>query len=374
MNHSVLFVDDNPVILKAVQIAFAKESYAIFVAESGEQGLVIAEKERPSVIVADLRMPGMNGIEFLHQARAIYDDWIGIIFSAHSDLDSIVAAVNDEVVWRYIIKPWADGRELVMAVNNAIQYLEAKKAKIHAEEVSSRSKHLAALGRLSSGIAHQFNNINVCIIGYAEMAKMKENALPPNILEYLEIITKSARRATEIINDLQNFSNYSSNKFSPHNISEVAKDAISMLQKELDNNGILVDKKFKSQLTVDVDYGLIRLLITNLINNAWQATIGGYAPEIFIETGEEDGRVFIKVADKGCGIPQKHVLKIFEPFFSTKGVHADPESPEAAFRGVGLGLSMSNTIAESHGGRLLVESEPGKGSTFTLWLPKDNLR
>lgn len=369
MNHSVLFVDDNPVILKAVQIAFAKETCAVFFAESGEQGLAIAEKERPNVIVSDLRMPGMNGIEFLHKAREIYDDWIGIIFTAHTDLDSIMTSVNDEVVWRYIIKPWADGRELVIAVSNAIQYLEAKKAKIHAEEVVSRSKHLAALGQLSSGIAHQFNNINVCIIGYAEMAKMKENALPPNIVEYLEIITKSARRATEIINDLQNFSNYSSNKFSLHNISDVAEDALSMLRKELDSNGIVVGIKFKSQSKVDMDYGLIRLLITNLIHNAWQATIGGYEPKIFIETGEEEGRIFIKVTDKGCGISEKNLLKIFEPFFSTKGVHADPQSPDAALRGIGLGLSMSNTIAESHGGQLMVESEPGKGSAFTLWLP-----
>lgn len=372
MKHTVLFVDDNPVILKAVQVAFAKESCRILVAESGEKGLVIAEKERPSVIVSDLRMPGMNGIEFLHQARALYDDWIGIIFSAHSDLDSIVAAVNDEVVWRYMIKPWADGRELVMAVNNAVQYLEAKKAKLHAEEVVSRSKHLAALGRLSSGIAHQFNNINVCIVGYAEMAKMKENALPPNILEYLEIITKSARRATEIIKDLQNFNNYSSNKFSPHNISEVAKDAISMLQKELDNKGIAVVKKFKSRSKVDMDYGLVRLLITHLVHNAWEAALGDYEPRIFVETGEEERRVFVKVTDKGRGISRDHLEKIFEPFFSTKGVHAEPGSPEAELRGVGLGLSMSNTITESHGGRLVVTSEPGKGSAFTLWLPKDD--
>lgn len=369
MNRSVLFVDDNPVILKAVQVPFANESYKVFVAESGEQGLVVAEKERPDVIVSDLRMPGMNGIEFLHKARDIYGDWVGIIFTAHTDLEHIMAAVNDEVVWRYIIKPWADGRELVMAVDTAVQYLEAKEAKHQAEEVSSRTKHLAAIGQLSAGIAHQFNNINVCIIGYAEMAKMKENALPPNVLEYLEIITKSASRATEIINDLLNFSNYSSNKFSLHNVSAVAKDAMTMLQKELEKEGITVEEKFTSTLKVNMDYGLVRLLITNLIRNAWQATIGGYESVISIETVESEGRVFVKVKDKGCGISQKNLLKVFEPFYSTKGVHANPESHEASLRGVGLGLSMSNTIAESHGGQLLVESEPGKGSTFTLWLP-----
>ena len=368
MKHTILFVDDNPVILKTVQLAFADEPYHLIVAESGREALGLVEREKPSVIVSDLRMPEMNGLEFLSRARKIHDNWIGMIFTAYADINAIMEAVQEEYVWRYITKPWADNRELVIAVKNAVQYLEAKEAQCHAEEIANRTKHLAGIGQLAAGIAHQFNNINVCIIGYAELAKKVEN-ITPDLKDYLDTITQSARRATEIINDLLKFSNFSSKKFAPTKVSRVAKDALATMRKKLEEEGIAVESNFGETPRIDIDQGLIKLLITNLIDNAWQATIDGYEPKIYLETGAADDYVYVKVSDKGCGIRQSHLQKVFEPFFSTKGVYAKPNTPDATLRGVGLGLSMSHTIADNHGGKLTVDSEPGKGTTFTLELP-----
>ena len=134
MDLSVLFVDDNPVILKTIETAFAREQYHLLLAESGEQGLDLVAKHQPSVRVTDLRMPGMDGLEFLARARKISNNWIGMIFSAYMDMDSIMEAVSHEHVWRYIIKPWKDNRELVLAVRNALQLLEEKRARRLAEE------------------------------------------------------------------------------------------------------------------------------------------------------------------------------------------------------------------------------------------------
>jgi len=369
MKRAVLFVDDNPVTLKSIEIAFANEPCQVLLAQSGAEGLAIVKREHPGVIVSDLRMPGMNGLEFLRTARSIYDNWIGMIFSAYQDITSVTQAVKEECVWRYITKPWADSRELVIAVNNAMQYLEAREARRHAEEILARTKHLAGIGQLAAGIAHQFNNINVCIIGYAQMAKFKEN-LSPELNEYFEKITRAARRATEIINDLLNFSNYSSKRFAPYDLSLVVRDSLALLQKDLEREEAKVETNLVPTSKVDVDYGLIRLLVCHLVNNAWQATVGGYDRTIHLETGEKGDRVYVTVRDRGCGITPANLPKIFDPFFSTKGVHAEPDSPEASLPGVGLGLSMSHTIAESHGGELTVKSVPGQGAAFTLFLPK----
>ena len=113
MKHSVLFVDDNPVILKAVQIPFANESYKIFVAESGEQGLVVAEKERPDVIVSDLRMPGMNGIEALYEIKRVAPKSKIIMITAFATIENAVNAIKRGAS-EFITKPFKIDELLVL--------------------------------------------------------------------------------------------------------------------------------------------------------------------------------------------------------------------------------------------------------------------
>ena len=99
------------------------------------------------------------------------------------------------------------------------------------------------------------------------------------------------------------------------------------------------------------------------------ATLEKDRRKVSIQTGECEGRVFIRVVDNGCGIPEKQLSKIFEHFYTTKGNQSPPDSPLANIRGVGLGLSLAQIIARIHNGELTVASEEGKGTEFTLWLP-----
>lgn len=369
MRHTVLFVDDNPVILKTIERAFINEEYEILLASSGEEALLQVEENTPHVIVSDLRMPGMDGIEFLHKARHINHHFIGMIFTAYLDVDSIMESVGDEAIWRYITKPWQDNRELVLAVRNALQLYEAMASRRQAEEQLQRAERLSALGHLVAGIAHQFNNINVGILGYAQMS-LADKKLPTDIRDNLANVIKFTKRGSDIVRELSAFSDQSAQwGFSLGSINDVVLDAISFCRKDLNKDGATLETHLHDNCEAVLNYGLIKQVVMNLITNARHATLGCETPTITVETGPINGQVFVRVTDNGCGIPECHLQKIFDPFFTTKGPQAMTGSPQALVSGVGLGLSLSQTVAQSHNGEITVKSTPGKGSEFTLFLP-----
>ncbi|MCX5874947.1 MAG: ATP-binding protein [Deltaproteobacteria bacterium] len=369
MHQTVLFVDDNPVILKTIEIAFAKEEYTVLLASSGEEALRLIKEDTPQIIVSDLRMPGMNGLEFLHRARQTNPFFVGMIFTAYLDIDSIMQAVSEEAVWRYITKPWQDNRELVMAVRNAFQYHEAIASRRQAEEQLQRADRLAALGHLVAGIAHQFNNIDVGILGYVQMALLHKD-LPEEVREQLEQVRVFTRRGTEIVRELTTFSDQSAQwGFTHGSLTDTVIEALSFCRKEMEAAGIQIETEFVKDLDAVLNFGLAKQLIMNLIRNAAHATLEKEPRTVRIETGRQDENVFVRVTDNGCGIPKTYLPKIFDPFFTTKGAQATPGSAQAAVSGVGLGLSLSQTVAQAHRGKITVQSTPNKGSCFTFSLP-----
>jgi len=369
MHQTVLFVDDNPVILKTIELAFAKEEYAVLLASSGEEALRLIKEDTPQVIVSDLRMPGMNGLEFLHQARQTNHFFVGMIFTAYLDIDSIMKAVSEEAVWRYITKPWQDNRELVMAVRNAFQYHEAMASQRQAEEQLHRAERLAALGHLVAGIAHQFNNIDVGILGYVQMALLHKD-LPDEVREHLEQVRVFTKRGTEIVRELATFSDQSAQwGFTHGSLTDTVIESLSFCHKEMEAAGIQIETEFTQNCDAVLNFGLAKQLIMNLIRNAAHATLEKEPRIVRIETGKQDENVFVRVTDNGCGIPKAYLPKIFDPFFTTKGAQAAPGSAQAAVSGIGLGLSLSQTVAQAHRGRITVQSTPAKGSCFTFSLP-----
>ncbi|MFH1021230.1 MAG: ATP-binding protein [Pseudomonadota bacterium] len=369
MPQTVLFVDDNPVILKTIELVFAKEEYAVLMANSGEEALRLVEEDSPQVIVSDLRMPGMNGLDFLHRARRTNPFFVGMIFTAYLDIDSIMKAVSEEAVWRYITKPWQDSRELVLTVRNAFQYQEAMASRRQAEEQLQRGERLTALGHLVAGISHQFNNIDVGILGYVQMALLHKE-LPAEVREHLEQVKIFARRGTEIIRELTTFSDQSAQwGFTHGNLTDTVTEALSFCRKEMNAAGIQIETELAEDCEAVFNFGLVKQLVMNLIHNAAHATLGKEPRTVRIETGKQDKNVFVRVTDNGCGILKEYLPKIFDPFFTTKGSQSAPGSAQAAVSGVGLGLSLSQTVAQAHRGAITVRSTPDEGSCFTFTLP-----
>jgi YesN/AraC family two-component response regulator len=144
MGHRILFVDDEKNVLSSIKrVFFDEDQLELSFANGGEEGLAHLKNNGATVIVSDMRMPQMDGIEFLKRSREVAPDAVRMVLSAYADIDSIMQSINEGNVWRYITKPWNDG-DLVLSVKNAIDYHEkAMETKRLLVEVKEKNRQLA---------------------------------------------------------------------------------------------------------------------------------------------------------------------------------------------------------------------------------------
>ncbi len=227
------------------------------------------------------------------------------------------------------------------------------------EEKAYLANRLAAIGEMASGIAHEINNPLASVIGYADW--LLERDIPKEIRGDLEIINRTARRVSEIVNRLLTFAGQYEAKRDYIDINRVIEAAIELRAHSLVNNNMEVVNQLDPNLPKTMaDSGQLQEVFINLIVNAetsMKESHGG--GKLLIKTETVDNNMLISFKDDGLGITRENLDKIFQPFFTTKDVG----------KGTGLGLSICHGIISTHGGRIYAESEFGKGITFFIELP-----
>jgi signal transduction histidine kinase len=233
-----------------------------------------------------------------------------------------------------------------------------------------QSQKMEAVGQLAGGIAHDFNNILMAIIGYADLLRMKTKEDAP-IRAYAEHILEAADRAAHLTHELLAFSRRQILNPQPLDLNEIISRLKTLLRRGIGEN-IELKTVFSKETMVYVDRAQIELVLINLANNARDAMPQGGILTIETETialdntfrrihgfGDPGMYVLVSVTDTGMGMDEKTRMRIFEPFFTTKEVG----------KGTGLGLSMVYGVIKQHQGYISVESTPGKGTKFTIYLP-----
>ena len=222
-----------------------------------------------------------------------------------------------------------------------------------------RSEQLASVGRLAAGVAHEINNPLTGVLAFADLLREKEN-LDDQDREDLALIIREAKRAREIVKGLLDFARETPQVKTQLNINDLVRQTLLLLGKRDAFQDIQLVEALTDPLPqVHGDKNQLQQVLINLSLNACEAMSNGGT--LMLGTSVADGQVVIEVTDTGCGIKQEHLDKILEPFFTTKPVG----------KGTGLGLSVSYGIVQQHGGTLEVESQEGKGTTFTVKLPVD---
>jgi two-component system, NtrC family, sensor kinase len=229
-----------------------------------------------------------------------------------------------------------------------------------------QAEKLAAVGQLAAGVAHEINNPLTGVLSYSSFL-LKRAADKPEFKEDLEVIVRETERCRGIVKGLLDFARPSPPEKHPSDVNEIVERAIRIVHAQLSAHRVEVQKRLRAGLpTVNADANQIQQIIVNLLLNANDA-IGEDGGTVALATtlktpdggAEAESReIEISVSDTGCGIPEAQIDRLFEPFFSTKGR-----------KGTGLGLAVAWGIAEKHNGRIEVESEVGKGSTFRVLLP-----
>jgi two-component system NtrC family sensor kinase len=222
----------------------------------------------------------------------------------------------------------------------------------------AQADKLASVGRLAAGVAHEINNPLTGVLSYASLLRKRMEHDPP-ACEDLDVIVRETVRCRGIIRGLLDFARPTAPARKSMDLNEVVRRAVSVVMTQLTLNHVDLSLDLASDLiTVQADANQIQQVVVNLMLNAADA-IGEEGGQIKATTrqGPEDSIEFL-LEDSGRGIAPEDLPRIFEPFFTTKGNH-----------GTGLGLAVSWGIVEAHGGSLTVQSEPGRGTCFTLRLP-----
>ena len=242
----------------------------------------------------------------------------------------------------------------------ALVVLEDVTQRLQLEEQLQQREKLSSIGLLAAGVAHE---VNTPLTGVSSYTQMLLSMLPENDPKHtlLEKVRRQADRATDIVNNLLNFSRTgSASEFSQIDINRVLDDTLQLLEPQLRRSQIQILKDYGEQLpNVHGNSVKLQQVFTNLILNARDSISNGDGRISLKTRNGEDGLVIVEVADNGVGIAPEHVAKIYDPFFTTKGVGG----------GTGLGLAVTYGIVQEHSGHITVASTPGYGSTFRITLP-----
>jgi two-component system, cell cycle sensor histidine kinase and response regulator CckA len=253
----------------------------------------------------------------------------------------------------------------VMAVARDITALR------QAQEAMVRSQQLAAVGTLAGGIAHEFNNIHTIALGQLEYV-LKNGHLGDVDRAVIQTTHEAVMRAVKVTRNILAFAHGGRADRRVVSLAAVVGDTVQFVRRSFEAEGVQINLVEGQAPDVWVDAAQISQVLMNLIINAHHATIAAAAKRIDIETGTADGRAFIRVRDTGCGIPKEDLDKVALPFFSTKGEHARPGSPLAKVRGMGLGLSVSDTLLKLNGGVMVIDSEVDRGTAVIIsFAPSD---
>jgi signal transduction histidine kinase len=230
-----------------------------------------------------------------------------------------------------------------------------------AESRLVQAAKLAAVGEMAAGIAHELNNPLTTVTGFVELTLAD---LPPESASRsdLELVLREAKRARDVVRRLLDFARQTESSRIRTDLVEVLNDVIELTRHLIHTSGVELFIDFPETLPwVSIDRNQMKQVFLNLIHNALQAMPSGGEIRLTTCAESRDGREWVKtiVRDNGQGILPEHKERLFEPFFTTKSDQG----------GTGLGLSVTYGIVTDHGGIIDVESEPGSGSSFIVWLP-----
>ena len=242
-------------------------------------------------------------------------------------------------------------------VTGRIIILDDKTERAQMEDQLAQSEKLTSIGLLAAGVAHEVNTPLAVISTYSQMLGKQLSQKDPKAKIMGKIVAQS-KRASEIANRLLNFSRTEGTAFRELEVNSVVSDTLSLLEHQLKAARIRLRTELGStSVRVHGDPGKLQQVFLNLFINAKDAMPGG--GELLVRTSTPDSVFRIEIEDTGDGIPEEHLQKIYDPFFTTKEMG----------RGTGLGLSVTYGIVQEHSGNIMVDSKPGRGTRFIVEFP-----
>ncbi len=371
----VLVVDDEIGIREGCRRVLVPHGFSVDVAENGPIGLRKLRERTYDVLLLDIVLPGMNGLEVLRQARQINPDLICIVITGYATVELAVQAIR-EGAHDFIAKPFSADL-LIRVINRELErralQKEAERLKALEEEARELARAKAELQKLEA-VEGRFMLTLVHILR-APVAVIKNTVqlirkgyIPPE--EQPEALERIELRAGELLTTLDDLlllaqlkERIGLSQVELVSLGEILNEVFKTLKPNAERQGIALEVNVQDCIYVQANPHHIMALWRHLVDNAIRYTPSGGQVKVLAWADRESGLAIGEVSDTGIGIPAEEIPRIFEEFYRTQ------EGRRMQQTGTGLGLPIVRQIVEIYGGTIEVESEVGKGSTFRFKLP-----
>ena len=384
--HNLLIIDDEADIVKALRRQF-RPHYNIYMAHSAAAGYQIMTEVAIHVIISDQRMPGMSGVELFNQVKHEFPDAIRLLLTGYADIQSVIAAINDGNVFRYIAKPWDpteldsivreafNKHDLILENRDLLQQLQAANYSLE-QRFTERTAQLRFaneqkdrfMGMVVHDLRGPIGTIQMC----AETLRLADPGQAEQA-EFLGMIEETAGHSLALINDLLDIAAIESGNLV---IERQTIDLVHFLgrisQRYLllsERKGIRLEVKFDPTLApvgtpvyanIRLDPRRVEQLLDNLLSNALKYSYPGTT--VTVQLWCEGSDLLLSVADQGQGIAPHELEYLFKTFSRTS------TRPTGNEQSTGLGLAICKRIVELHQGTIDAASVVGQGTTFTVRL------
>ena len=376
MEEKILLVDDEEDIREVLSFFLSDIGYSVLTAASGRKALELLCSENPSVVLCDIKMPEMNGIDLLQRIKSETPDTEVIMITGHGDMDLAIRCLQLDAS-DFITKPIEES-VLEFSLKRATErYVMRRQLRAYTEKleqlVEEKSRQLidaermAAIGETVAGLSHSIKNIAGGLKGGLFVL---EKGLELDNREYLQqgwhLVRRNVDNIRNLSLDLLNYGKVGSVQFRKVDPNGPVREVLRLMTARAEEQNILLEMELDHTLEpVFLDPDAVERCLLNLVTNALDACADHEPPDgthrvrIQSEKGAAPGVVY-RVIDTGPGIEDDIREQLFQSFFSTKGM-----------RGTGIGLMMTRKIVELHGGDIQAESEKGKGTCFIVRLPAE---
>ena len=385
MREKLLIVDDERMILELTSMVLTSRGFDVSVVDNAPDSYALIESEQPALVLLDYMMPKVNGLDALKEIRARFPETYVIMFTGKGS-EEVAVELMKAGASDYILKPFSNAKlverienvlrirsielrnkELVQEKERLLDEIERwnRELEERVEEKTAeleRAHHeilltekLAALGHLSAGMAHEIRNPLNSISLFAQvMCAGLENE--PEMQSYSGKIINEVERIDAILVKLLSTSKRSPFQLRTIHIDDVIEKSLQPFLEQIRAQKVVLQRQLLQKTpSILADADEIGQIFSNLFSNAlFEMKQGG---TLSVTLAHDDKDVLVTVSDTGKGIPEDQLNEIFDPFFTTKE------------RGTGFGLSVVLRIVKTYAGRINVESEPGKGTTFQILLP-----
>ena len=361
----LLIVDDEAAHTRALCDTLAIEGYGTAGFESASAAIQVMREQSFDLLLTDLMMPEMDGVELLREVQQLDPDIVGIVMTGHATIDTAVKAMQAGAC-DYIVKPFRMN-QLLPVISRALEARRLRRLNKELERrILQRTRELEAANRdleaFSYSVSHDLHAPLRSIQGLCDLLAAEcGSVISKEGDELLEQIQSSAAHMGHLIEDLLSFARCGRSALE---LTEVpVKELVGEVLRELTSP----DARRPIELSVQdlapchADAALLRQVLVNLLSNALKFTGGRETPRIEVGGYSSDGQQVYYVRDNGAGFDMRYAAKLFGVF---QRLHS-----QAEFKGTGVGLSIVQRIVERHGGKVWAEGKPGEGATFHFSLP-----